>query len=185
MTMSIPFHQLRRREYSTIPVPISPRMRVASIKNTSIKTGDFRYFHSGDRRALELFAPQLLIGGADEIHKLACLMDHRAIDLGSVDVILVTTELGAPPLCDTQRVVLWQAFGAPIYEVLTSASGDLIACECEAHSGWHVEPDTRAHWKRNLVGMHLETAVCECGRRQPRLVEDPAERLTISLAATA
>ena len=65
---------------------------------------------------------------------------------------------GSPFLSETQRDQLWQMFQVPVLAVLLDRDGRLLAYECEAHSGLHVEP--QAPWSDSV----LESAPCECGR---------------------
>jgi hypothetical protein len=71
---------------------------------------------------------------------------------------------GTPFLSEAERDQLWHAFQVPVFAVLLDRDGQLLAYECEAQSGLHVEPD--APWSARV----LETAPCECGRPGPRLL---------------
>ena len=189
----------RTPRYSTIPVAISPGTRVASIGRNKIQTGYTRRFSTESWVQIEAFEPQALIGGTADLKRLANLAESGIVDLSSVDTaILVTAGFGDNVINDVERVVLWQAFGVPVYELLLSSDGRLLGSECEAHAGWHLEPNVRlsrtggnvtvdcGREKRQL-GMTalVETAACECGRSEPRIVMDGRPRLVRVLAATA
>jgi hypothetical protein len=114
--------------------------------------------------------------------------------------ILVLTMLGDIPAGDALRVELWQAFGVPVYELLTGADGTVLAGECEAHEGWHVEPGCRFYSidgnelvadSRRTKGIRtglsgdLQTEACSCGREGTRLTDvrlRPATRNRLLLA---
>lgn len=148
---------------------------------------------------IENFEPQVLIGRTADLERLANLADSGIVDLSSVDTaILVTASFGDNVINDVERVVLWQAFGVPVYELLLSSDGRLLGSECEAHAGWHLEPDIRlsrtggvvtvdSGREKRRLGMtaQVETTPCECGRTEPRIVMDGRPRLVRVLAATA
>jgi len=71
---------------------------------------------------------------------------------------------GAPFLSESERDRLWQMFEVPVYALLLDRDGRLLAYECEAQEGLHVDPD--AVWSPDV----LESAPCECGRPGHRLV---------------
>jgi len=71
---------------------------------------------------------------------------------------------GTPLLNEGDRDELWHAFQVPVLAVLLDHDGRLLAYECEAQSGLHVEAD--AWWSAGV----LESAPCECGRPGLRLV---------------
>jgi hypothetical protein len=199
--MPIPskFARLKSQRYESIPVPISAETRVASLGRNKIQTGHMRRFSIERWPQIEAFQPHLLVGRTADLQRLGNLADAEIIDLSSVDTaILVTTGFGDTVISDVERVVLWQAFGVPVYEILLSADGHLLGCECEAHAGWHLEPEARlgrkgssvtlpsGRGKRHLGMMaQIETAQCDCGRNGPRIVIDLQPRLVRILAATA
>ena len=70
-----------------------------------------------------------------------------------------------PRLNDAERDRLWRAFRVPVFEQIIADDGTLLAAECEAHSGLHIESPKLA------AGDHeIDRAVCGCGRATPRLV---------------
>jgi hypothetical protein len=166
-------------------VPIQPHTRVASLSRNKVHLGKLRRVPLDRWTQIEAFRPNVLLGPIADLEHLANLSDAKVIDLSSVDTaILITRNSGAPCTTDTQRVVLWQVFGVPVYELLLSTEGRLIASECEAHAGWHLEPGIQP--QRALSPFQLiETAVCACGRREPRIVLDKRPRLVRVLSATA
>jgi phenylacetate-coenzyme A ligase PaaK-like adenylate-forming protein len=144
------------------------------------------YFPSDRWPELEEFRPQVLAGSTGELQKLAQCVQSRAFDLSSVDhAIFAITVCGEEALSDRTRVVLWQAFGVPVYELLVSANGTLLGSECEAHDGWHVEPNVRfaiidgkiAYVASGRTGEptglagRLESGRCACGRLGVRILD--------------
>jgi len=67
-------------------------------------------------------------------------------------------------LTDADRDWLWSAFRVPVFEQIIGESGELLATECEAHNGMHVQsPNLRSD------PGDLDLTPCACGRDSPRL----------------
>ena len=104
-------------------------------------------------------------------------------------------------LDDVFRVTVWQTFGVPVYELLVGPNNALIAAECEAHDGWHLEPQTAVFFAGEQitcrVGSHspvqtgwtgrIELERCACGRDSARLMDlsRPYQPINRKLAAIA
>ena len=78
--------------------------------------------------------------------------------------VVVLWRAGESLLTPEQRGFLWRAFRVPVFEQIIGDRGEVLAAECEAHEGLHVE----SAWFRPS-GLALEMAVCGCGRKTPRL----------------
>lgn len=178
----------RGRNRAKLPFPAAPGLRIAQTSPRATFPG-VEAFAFDRWQALEAFRPQILVGPALALHMLAVRVQEKALDLASVDhAIFVTSECDASTLTDSARVVLWQTFGVPVYELLTDSKGQLLACECEAHDGWHVEPHVNCEIDGDEVLLRLsgrrsaptrlatkiDTDVCPCGRAGARIL--PAER---------
>jgi|SRR5579884_4037220 len=133
---------------------------------------------------LEAFQPNVVIGYAYDLTRLANAVESGAIPLTSVDrVIFVLTDCGMPVVSDALRSRLWKVFGVPIYELIVAPGCILLAAECELHSGWHLQPGIAAYAEADEVlydagrvkGAHtgfsgaIDLAPCECARNTPRL----------------
>jgi hypothetical protein len=186
--MPLPLKLGRRcqsQQYSTIPVPIPAQTRVAAVSRSKLQLGKLRRLTLDRWTQIEAFRPNVLLGDIADLAQLANLSDAKVIDLSSVDTaILVTRTVSDSALSDVQRVVLWQAFAVPVYELLLSPDGRLIASECEAHTGWHLEPGMRGQPRLDSF-QTIETALCDCGRQEPRIVIETQPRLVRALPATA
>ncbi len=81
------------------------------------------------------------------------------------------------------RVTLWQRFGVPVYEMYLGTNRELLARECEAQEGWHVEPGVHFFLQSGQLALQardrlfptgltsrLETSPCSCGRPGMRIV---------------
>jgi hypothetical protein len=119
--------------------------------------------------------------------------------------VLVYTTLGDPLLCAGLRERLWQAFELPVFEQLRGLEGELLASECEAQEGLHLETGTAIFEGvggelvvTSLVALHnpvlrlrtgwagrIEPGVCSCGSTVARFLPasiPPAVRKPPSLA---
>jgi hypothetical protein len=75
-------------------------------------------------------------------------------------------------LSTAERAWLWRAFRVPIFEQIVEPDGELLASECEAHDGLHIEIPGLS-WN----GYRIELSPCACGRKTPRLAPPtPAEQ---------
>jgi hypothetical protein len=83
---------------------------------------------------------------AGPISALRCLAVEVMTGRAPVPVgarrLMVQTSLIETSLGDRDRDLLWQAFELPVFEELRGLDGELLASECEAHSGLHPEPDS-------------------------------------------
>lgn len=185
-----------------IPFLVPPNLRIAQV--TAVAPFDLvETFPPGHSRELERYRPRVLLGSAADLERLAEQTRVGAIELSTVDhAIFILTQCTDKPASDTLRVILWQAFGAPIYELLIGDEGQVVASECEAHEGWHVEPSPSFSTSSNepvldspgwsllpsgLFGL-VETQPCPCGRQGMRVmnVEQLVPReVSRELAATA
>ncbi|MGH9638452.1 MAG: hypothetical protein ACRD3Y_00200 [Bryobacteraceae bacterium] len=190
------------RNRARLPFPAAPGLRVAQMApRATFDAVEAFAFHRW--QAVEAFRPQVLVGPALALHMLAVRVQEKTLDLSSVDhAIFVSSECGVSTLTDTARVVLWQAFGVPVYELFTDGQGQLLGSECEMHDGWHVEPHVkfetaggevllplpRRHSGPLRLAAKIETSVCACGRAGARILpaeRKPAARAGRTLAATA
>ncbi len=92
--------------------------------------------------------------------------------------VIVLARRGQPLLTPEQRQILWRAFHVPVFEQIIGENGAVLAAECEAHAGLHIESN-----RFDAAGRAVETAKCGCGRTTPRL--KPAEQAGKARAASA
>ncbi len=179
----------RRAERNRPPFGLRPDVRVAQLSGTPV-FDKVVAFARDEWQALESFQPGLLIGHAADLKQLAESVRAGFIDLASVDyAVFVLTACGEPPVDDILRVLLWQSFGVPVYELLVTEDKELLAADCEAQEGWHVQPGVdamlldnelvlrTAAGKVSHTGQTAEIAAeaCQCGRKTPRILK--VERL--------
>ena len=181
-----------------LPFPAMPSLRAAQLSAATPFDG-VAAFPAERWQELENYRPRVLVGTAAELRALAERSELGLIDVGSVDhALFVHTECGEKPASDVLKVVLWQAFGVPVYEVFV-ASGVLLAFECEAHEGWHVESNAEFSVVRNELFVNapikastglsgtVDGSTCPCGQAGTRLMDlsDLSTKLSNELAATA
>jgi hypothetical protein len=184
-----------------LPLVSTTNVRVAQIAESS----DFesvQAFRPGEWSRVEAYRPRVIAGAAANLQELAERVELHVVDLSSVDhAIFVLTRCGDVPLQDVLRVVLWQTFGVPVYELFVAGRGLVAASECETHEGWHVEPGAAFSTvngelvcdgfgnKALRTGLRgwIETTPCACGREGARLlnIEQHEARPAQRLAATA
>jgi hypothetical protein len=58
--------------------------------------------------------------------------------------LIVRTSLGDRLVSDRARDYLWRVFELPIFEELRGSENELLAAECEAHEGFHLETGSAA-----------------------------------------
>jgi len=90
----------------------------------------------------------------------------------SIVIFSYPGELG---LSDRERESFWKAFEVPVFEQYLGHNSELLATECDAHSGLHIV--------NGYEDLDLEHDVCPCGNRAPRLARGSRiEELTALLS---
>jgi hypothetical protein len=78
---------------------------------------------------------------------------------------LVIREDSSPWVAESEREMLWRLFEVPILGLLIDAQEEVLAYECEAQQGLHVNALLAP-----LQAAAFESGVCSCGRSGQRLV---------------
>ena len=172
---------VRRR----LPEGLSFRWRMAQVSSPAALFEEARYFSNGEIPELGAYAPQILLGSSEALLHLAGLVDKGRLSLPELNrAVFVLTDCRDVPLRDSTRVTLWQAFGVPAYELLLGDGGVLLAAECEAYEGWHIENgvtfssvgsqlwySTRRGYSggTGLTG-DVQEQPCPCGRAGKRII---------------
>jgi len=136
------------------------------------------------------FAPQAIAGTLKQLEAVAA----TAITLSHAIVVMGGWENARVTEADRER--LWMRFRVPVFEQIIAGDGALLAAECEAHNGLHIEaealrPDTLQpdHWQGTaLPHSEIDRSPCLCGRTAARLIlaEDaPPRGLLRSVAVYA
>lgn len=192
-----------KRGYRRLPFPATADQRIAQISALSKPFYLAQPFSRDRWNELSTFRPGVLVGSASDLQRLYSRAAIGEVDVSSVDhAVFVLTQCGHSPLTDVLRVSLWQAFGVPLFELFIGSRGRLLASECEAHEGWHVEEGINfsllhrklildAPFSRGMptgLTAELDHGLCPCGREGMRLMNiDGHAAWTVrqELAATA
>lgn len=135
-----------------------------------------RVFPRGWSEEVSAFAPAAIAASREQLLELVASARPPVL----THAVIVLENAGTAPLPANERVSLWRAFRVPVFEQIVGPHGELLAAECEAHDGLHIETSGLT-WD----GYRLEDALCGCGRGTPRLVSaEPAEPIR-SIAAYA
>ena len=114
-----------------------------------------RVFPRGWDEQAARFEPQSIAAPLEELHRLAdqnLRLEHAVIAL---------TYEGEGGLSSADRDLFWRAFGVPVFEQYLDRNNQLLAMECDAHSGLHV--------LRGCESLALDREPCACGDRTPRI----------------
>ena len=115
----------------------NPRARPADSRAKGI-----RLIPDGWRRKLGL-AIEAIVGSQADLAKLAArIVAGEPVSGRGARRLLVYTQPGERMLDPELRDRLWQAFELPIFVQLRGFEGELLASECEAHEGMHLETES-------------------------------------------
>jgi hypothetical protein len=139
--------------------PVPPAPPTAVLVPWFRSTGRVRIFPRGWDAETAAFAPAALAGSWPQIEDL---LGEKIASLTHAVIVLATSpdEL----LTEARRDRVWQAFRVPIFEQLVNRNGTLLAAECEAHDGFHIESPALVFDKN-----YIDPEPCGCGRPTPRL----------------
>ncbi len=135
-----------------------------------------RVFPQGWSEEVSAFAPAAIAAPREQLLGLAAaerppVFTHAVIALASP---------GDRMLSAAERERLWRAFRVPVFEQIIGPDGELLAAECEAHDGLHIE-FPGLPWD----GYRVEMSPCGCGRKTPRLTPSESAERARSAAAYA
>jgi len=180
------FRTIQRASAVNLPFPIHPHMRLALLSESAPAFGMLEPFRPESALHLQGFAPNMLAGSAADLQNLAEQVDLGTVNLSCVDhAVIVLTRCGEEPINDVARVVLWQVFGVPVFEIFTGFDGAILGYECELHEGWHLAPDVDfseidgellldapgVSGLRTALSGFVTNDKCPCGRLGPRLMD--------------
>jgi hypothetical protein len=141
------------------PYPLQAAPRTAVLVPCFRSRGLVRIFPDGWNEKARQFAPEAVAATLPQLDSLIEVgissLSHAVIVLSSAVEARIT---------ESDRERLWAAFRVPVFEQVIGKRGILLATDCEAHGGLHVEsPKFGADEDR------LDRSVCACGRKTPRL----------------
>ncbi len=147
---------------------MDPAPRTAILARGFQETSAVRVFPSGWNERAERFGPTSVAGAPEQLRKLAL----KTVRLEHA--VIAFMYAGQAALSQQDRELFWNAFGVPVFEQVLGPRNELLAMECDAHSGLHVV--------NGCGDLQLERGVCACGSSAPRLsrtarIEELAEML--------
>ena len=160
--------QIPWRKKPVLVYPIPPAPLTAILLDGFRSSGNLRVFENGWCEAAANFAPSAIAAAPAQLY---ALLTTPIPTLRNAIIALVRP--GEPRLSADDRERLWQSFRVPVFEQRIDASGALLAAECEAHNGLHIESP-------NLLpqsGEVLETTPCGCSRTTPRLIAENLRKI--------
>ena len=171
----------RNLEPFLYPVPPAPRTAVlvtwfrAAVFPPLLASPPVRIFRNGWGPEAERFQPAAVAGTISQCRRLA-----RILIPSLTHALIVLERPGGVRLTDADRELFWRAFRVPVFEQIIGPSGQLLAGECEAHDGLHIEaPGLR------IDATLVDTSLCPCGRQKPRFGVQAKPALMKSAAASA
>jgi hypothetical protein len=122
-------------------------------------------------RKIRKFAPEAVAATIDQLRPLA-----YAKVVGLRNAVIVLRLKNEARLSEADRDWLWDAFRVPVFEQIVGEDGELLATECEAHNGLHIEsekmrtnPKDLSIENLQLLDDDLDFTACPCGRSTPRM----------------
>jgi hypothetical protein len=170
MVVRVSWHRRRALVY-----PIQPPPKTAILVPWFRSSGVLRVFRDGWTEEAAAFAPCAIAG---TFAQLDTLTGMRIPSLSHA--VIALTRPGEPRLTESDRNRFWFAFRVPVFEQIIGERGELLAAECEAHDGLHVESVNLS-----LDEMKIDEFPCACGRKTPRLVSADAREVLRSVAVYA
>jgi hypothetical protein len=151
---------LRRRSSGAIFVhPMNPTPRTAILSPGFQETKLVRVFPRGWNAEAARFEPSSIAGSAEQLRRLT------KIGLKLRHAVIVFTYSGEAALSDEDRDDFWDAFGVPVFEQYLGRGNELLAVECDAHTGLHLVGDFQT--------LNRDRKSCACGSPNPRMPKRP------------
>ena len=168
-----------------LPFATHTQIRLAQLEEEAPSFGQLISFRPQSALDLEGFQPNIIAGAPPGLQNLAEQVGLGTLNLSCLDhAVIALVRCGQAPLNDVARVVFWQAFGVPVYEVFIGLDNSILAYECELHEGWHLARKVRFSDVNGelmldaagVAGLHTSLTgymtgdECPCGRRGYRLL---------------
>lgn len=139
---------------------------------------------------LNLSQTRMLVATPPLLRRICAAVEAQALALPQLsEAVVVLGSNRDGMLLPGERDMLWRCFGVPVFEQWLGLDGELLAWECEAHQGLHVDADkveleviagelVVTSWLgrsvpalRLATGWHgeIQTGPCSCGHSGPIL----------------
>jgi hypothetical protein len=134
-----------------------------------------RVFRNGWGPDAAAFAPAAIAATWDQLRSL------KAAAVPSLThAMIVLWRPGQGRLTESDRDRLWDEFRVPVFEQVIGKSGELLAAECEAHDGLHLESS-----RLPTDNEYVDASPCPCGRKTSRIGGTQGGALLRRIAAYA
>lgn len=124
--------------------PVSPLPRTAILMEGFVETEKIMCFPEGWSSDLEHFRPESLAGPVSMLRRMATSVFNRGAHFPALKrPIVAFTGLpfgDAGVLTDADRDQFWKAFSVPVHEYFLGHRHEVLARECDARSGLHIDP---------------------------------------------
>jgi hypothetical protein len=147
------------RKKPVLVYPIPPAPPTAVLIDGFRAAGNIRVFEHGWNEDAAAFAPAAVAGTPAQLVALPPIPSLK-------NALIALVRSNEPGLSEEDRARLWRVFRVPVFEQRIDESCNLIAFECEAHDGLHIESPVAAPREGEVV----EAAPCGCGRTSARLI---------------
>jgi hypothetical protein len=177
--------------------PVDPLEGLRAVQiGASQALHDVPWFPNDTWHLIPAYAPDAVAGTRESLQRLCQYLAAQHLDFSFVErAVFVLTQVGERPLSDQARDELWRVFAVPVFELFVARDGLILAHECDAHEGWHVNATVAQFVKlrgephlvlrrllpdggRAAVGVGFAGAVtrqqCACGLETQRVVHLPA-----------
>ena len=144
--------------------PSAGNPRVAVLVPGFRETRQVRYFPDIQCEEARPFDPEVVAGTIAQLRKLAL----EPVPVTVRNAIVLFTYEGEAGLTEADRDLLWDVFGVPAFEQYLTERNRLIASECDAHEGLHING---TYARRE--GWQVDSSLCLCGDPRPRLLRVP------------
>ncbi len=140
-------HAFRNREGEKTPspelfFPLPPASRTAILMPGFRAGKAVRVFDRPSRRELARFRPQALAGTVVTLRRLAEGAEDRCAPVPRLDHSVIAFHGPCHAfLSDEARDLFWRVFQVPVFGQFIGFAGELLAWECEAHDGFHIETE--------------------------------------------
>ena len=154
---------IHRKSVFRYPLEPAPRTAVlaACFRRPSLRPNyPIRIFPEGWCQEASAFAPAAIAATREKLFEIATAEQRPVLS----HAVIALVKPGDPILSMAEREHLWRAFRVPVFEQIIGPNGLLLAAECEAHNGLHIESPGLP-----CDGFQIEPSACGCGRKTPRL----------------
>ncbi len=142
--------------------PVSPVPRTAVLvdwfRSAVLSSQSIRMFPQGWGAEAAQFEPAAIAATIEQLRTLC------GVPIPSLThAVIVLERPGTPRLTEANRTLFWHNFRVPLFEQIIGPSGLLLAAECQAHEGLHIEAQGL-----QIAQDGIHTKPCPCGRETPR-----------------